>query len=69
MNDIFENRVTIIIISIIWGFGFALLFHRVCQNNLCIMIKVPPIFNNGNQIIHNNNKCYRLIKYPSQCVY
>ncbi len=71
MASIFENRMFIILISMIWGFGLALLFRKVCQNDQCVVVKVPPAFNNGNNIIYDNvnNRCYKLDKYPSPCVY
>lgn len=70
MTSIFENRFVIIIISMIWGFGLALLFRKVCNNDQCVVVKVPQAFNNGNSIIYDkNNRCYKLEKYPSPCVY
>ena len=65
-----QNPTVIIIISIIWGLGLALLFKRVCQNNKCVVVKVPQLFNESNNIIYDkNNRCYRLQKYPSPCIY
>lgn len=70
MTNIFESRAMIILISMIWGFGLALLFRKVCQNNQCIIIKVPPSFDKENNIIcDKNNRCYKLEKYFSPCVY
>jgi hypothetical protein len=70
MASILENRIIIILISMIWGFGLALLFRKICQNYKCVIVKVPPIFNNENNVIYDrNNRCYKLQKYPSQCVY
>lgn len=58
-----------ILLSIIWGFGIAILFKRVCQNNECIITKVPPNFNEKRNLIFDNNKCYKLVKYASPCIY
>ena len=70
MINIFENRYFIILISIIWGFGLALLFRKVCQNDQCVIIKVPPLFDKSNNIINDrNNRCYKLEKYISPCIY
>lgn len=70
MASIFENRVIIILISLIWGFGLALLFRKVCQNDQCVVVKVPPSFNAQQGIIHDrDNRCYKLEKYLSPCVY
>ena len=36
---LFENeRTNTILISIIWGFGVASLFRKICDNNKCIVI-------------------------------
>ena len=70
MTSILENNIVIILISLIWGLGLALLFRRVCQNDVCTIIKVPPSLYTQNNIIYDkNNRCYQLYKYPSPCVY
>lgn len=67
MTDFFNNHKIVIIISLIWGFGLALLFRKYCKNDECNIIQVPNNFNNTNQTIYNNNKCYSLNKYFVQC--
>ena len=70
MTNILENNIVIILISLIWGLGLALLFRRVCQNDVCTIIKVPPSLYTQNNIIYDkNNRCYQLEKYQSSCVY
>ena len=70
MASIFDNRTIIILISIIWGFGLAILFRQVCQNDQCVVVQVPNTFNAQNNIIYDkNNRCYQLYKYSSPCVY
>lgn len=70
MRELLENRIIIILISIIWGFGLALLFRKVCLNDQCTIVKVPPSLNINNNIIHDkNDRCYQLQKYPSPCAY
>ena len=50
---LFENeRANTILISIIWGFGVASLFRKICDNNKCIVIKAPSDINS----YHENNK-------------
>lgn len=67
MNNIWNNPISGVIISVIWGVGFALLFKKVCPNNKCLLIRVPPEFENGDNIIHDGKKCYKLTKYPAKC--
>ena len=70
MVNILENNIVIILISLIWGIGLALLFRRVCQNDSCMIIKVPSSLYTQNHIIYDkNNRCYQLEKYLSPCVY
>ncbi|AEX61779.1 hypothetical protein CE11_00649 [Megavirus courdo11] len=71
MTSILENKVVIILISMIWGFGLALFFRKTCQNDQCVIVKAPPIFDQSSGAIYDNktNKCYVLQKYPSSCTY
>lgn len=70
MSNILENRFFIILISMIWGFGLAILFRKTCQDNQCTIIKAPPKLREQNNIIHDkNDHCYRLYEYPSPCLY
>lgn len=68
MSDFFDNKIIIIIISIIWGLGIAIMFRKVCKNDQCVTVKVPMEFENGNKIIYDQNKkCYQLGKYFTDC--
>lgn len=69
MTTILENRIAIILISMVWGFGLALLFRKICENDKCTIVKVPPLFDKQNNLIYDKNRCYQLQKYPSPCVY
>ncbi|BCS83278.1 hypothetical protein QLL95_gp0845 [Cotonvirus japonicus] len=71
MAGIFEKKLVIILISMIWGFGLALFFRRTCKNDQCVVIKAPPVLSQENDIIIDSktNKCYKLQEYPSSCVY
>ena len=60
------NRIFVILISLIWGFGLALLFRKACQNDTCIIIKPPENFPDK---IKSGNKCYALKRYSTDCVY
>lgn len=71
LTSFFTNRKVIIAISLIWGFGLALLFRKICTEDQCTIVKVPPILysqNNG-VIVDKNNRCYKLEKYPIECSY
>ena len=68
-QHVFDNRLISIIISLIWGFGLALLFRKICKNDECLIVKVPPLFNQSDNIINDHNRCYRLEKYTVTCTY
>lgn len=59
IQKIFKNKNTKFVISIIWGFGIACIFRKVCNDRTCIEYKAP----NPNYILNNiwryNNKCYK----------
>lgn len=55
-----------IIISLIWGFGLALLFRKSCDNDKCVIIKSPPELGNGGLIQINGNSIL-LNKYNYPC--
>ena len=61
-----NNRIIVILISLIWGFGLALLFKRSCKNDTCVIVKAPDNFP---EKIRSGNKCYRLEKYNADCIY
>lgn len=69
MANIFENRSIVIFISLLWGIGLSILFRKICTNDQCVVVKVPRNFIETSHIIQDKNKCYKLIKYDSPCVY
>lgn len=67
--SIIDNKWFSIVLSFIWGFGIAMLFRRVCKNDNCVVVKVSPMFNANRDLVYSKNKCYKLVKYKSKCVY
>ena len=55
-----RDEINSIIISVIWGFGVASLFRKICKNK-CIVIKVP---NDVDDYIvkDDKKKCYNFVK-------
>lgn len=64
VTSLLENTKGRIIISIIWGFGLATLFRKVCKGRSCIVIKGPNPLELNNNIYTHDNKCFRY-KYQS----
>ena len=56
-----------IIISIIWGFGIACLFKRVCNGKKCLVIKGPNPNNLKKKIFRFNNNCFKYNTYSVSC--
>ncbi len=55
-----------IIISVIWGFGLASIFRKVCKGRKCIVVKKNK--NNLDKGIYKrNNKCYKYEKNIEKC--
>lgn len=66
MQSIADTNIFSIFISFLWGFGIALLFKKACDNGRCIVVKIPDGFTDT---IFQNNKCYQLNRYSSECDY
>jgi hypothetical protein len=64
-----DNEWFVIIISFVWGLGLAMLFRRVCSNDDCVVIKVPPELSANDNTIINKDKCYHLQRYNTDCEY
>ena len=56
-----------IIISIIWGFGLAALFRKVCKGRDCIVIEGPKPTELENKVYGFNNKCYTYKAETTSC--
>jgi hypothetical protein len=57
----------VILLSVIWGLGFACLFRKVCNDRDCIEYKAPSMDSIINQIWKFNNKCYKYETEPVKC--
>ena len=60
-----DKRTNTIIISIIWGFGVAALFRKVCDDKNCIVIKAPSDVDTYHQTTKKN--CYNFTKEQVDC--
>ena len=69
MTSVLDNNIVIILVSLIWGIGLAILFRRICQGDNCVIVNAPQSLVGQNNIIRDNNKCYQLEKYDSPCSY
>ena len=56
-----------VIISIIWGFGLACLFRKVCTGRNCIVYKAPNPNEMMNNIYQHDSKCYKYKTMTTSC--
>tara|TARA_B100001250_G_C19388651_1_gene609513 strand:+ start:391 stop:624 length:234 start_codon:yes stop_codon:yes gene_type:complete len=67
MIKFFNSTKGKIIISLLWGFGLACLFRKVCKGRNCIIYQAPdPNEIKKNTYIHND-KCYKYKTFPTKC--
>jgi len=67
MQDITDNPYMIMIISMVWGLGLAILFRKICDNDNCVIVKVPPQFIDDRSIYDAKQGCFQLTRYNSSC--
>lgn len=58
VNDIMNNDIGKIIISIIWGLGLATLFRKVCKGRKCLIMRGPKPEEMNNKVYKFDDKCY-----------
>ena len=66
-NDILNDEKGKILISIIWGFGLATLFKRVCKGRNCIIIKGPKPEELENKVFKFDDKCFSYKAESTSC--
>lgn len=67
LKRLMKSKDSIIILSIIWGFGLACLFQRVCKGRNCIIYKAPSLDYIKGKIFKFNNKCYSYVPRLVKC--
>jgi hypothetical protein len=65
--DIFKSKESLILLSIILGFGLATMFRQVCKDQTCIVIKGPPMKEIKNTIYRIDDTCYKYTPEPTKC--
>jgi hypothetical protein len=65
--EILKKKETKILISIIWGFGIACLFRKICKDRSCIIYKAPEPNYIKNNTWRFNNKCYKFYTKTAKC--
>lgn len=56
-----------IILSILWGFGLATLFQRVCKGRSCIVYKAPMMKDVVGKTYSHDGKCFNYDVESTKC--
>ena len=70
IEEIFQTRVGVIIISIIWGLGLSTLFRKACQGRTCqvVQYKGPdPGEVKDSYYSYGTGKCYQYYPVMTKC--
>lgn len=67
LTEIFQSKESLIILSIILGFGLATMFRKICKDQTCIVIKGPPMKEINNTIYRIDDTCYRYTPEATKC--
>lgn len=59
VNRLFYTRLGQIFISLLFGVALALMFHRVCKDQKCIIYISPPTKDFKDKTFKVDEKCYQ----------
>lgn len=65
--DIFKNKITKIILGILWGFGLAVIFRYACLGKNCVIYKSPVPASIKNNIYSFDEKCFTYKPISTKC--
>jgi hypothetical protein len=67
LGKIFQSKESLILLSVILGFGLATMFRKVCKEQSCIVIKGPPMKEIKNILYRIDDTCYKYTPEPTKC--
>lgn len=67
LTEVFKSKESLIILSIILGFGLATMFKVVCREKTCIVIKGPPMKEIKDTIYRIDDSCYKYTPVAVKC--
>ena len=64
LDRLFNTKLGIILLSIVWGLGLSTLFNSSCKSRNCYIIRGPSVHETENKTFnYGTNKCYKY--YPA----
>ena len=67
MIHLLKTKTGVIMMSIIWGFGLACLFRKVCTGRQCIVYRAPNPEYMSDNIFSFDKKCYVYTPQTTKC--
>ena len=67
LTEVFKTKESLILLSVILGFGLAAMFRKVCKGQTCIVIKGPPMKEIHNTIYRIDDSCYKYKPVATKC--
>jgi hypothetical protein len=67
LKSLLDNKTSAAILSAIIGFGFALMFRRVCYENQCVVIKGPATKKTSETIYQTSDMCVKYTPTAVKC--
>ena len=67
LDILFYTQKGHIFLSILWGFGLAILFRKACDKKSCIIYKAPVPNNIVSNVYTVDGKCYRFYTHTTKC--
>jgi hypothetical protein len=55
------------ILSALFGIGFACIFSQACKGNNCVIINAPPIDDVKNKVFKIQDECYTYTPHIASC--
>jgi hypothetical protein len=66
-NRLLDNKISVIIVSAIFGLGLASIFRQVCKGRSCIIINGPSTKEINEYFYKIGSDCYKYIPYVVDC--
>ena len=67
LTEVFTTKESLILLSIVLGFGLAAMFRKVCKGQTCIVINGPPMKEIHNIIYRIDDTCYKYTPVATKC--
>ncbi len=69
IKELFKSRESMVILSILLGFGLACMFRKVCSGKSeCYVINGPPLKDVKDVVFRVDDACYKYTPEFTECV-